>query len=138
MYSNSTENYQLPQYAGTDRAEWLDNNAAFATIDKTMRENAVNATSALSQAQSASTTASAAQTTATNAASAAQTAQNGVNQNAANISGLNTRVSAVETSTGNLTAQMNGKTISVLTQTAYDGLTVKDANTIYFVTADGE
>lgn len=89
---NSTANYSLPTYEGTDSPNLITGyNAAMATVDTQMKANA--------------DAASAADTKATNAASAAATAdgkavaaQNTANANASAISALDTRVDALEES----------------------------------------
>ena len=55
-HTNSTPNYNLPQFVGTDKPTWLnDVNGAFTSIDTQMKANADSATSASSNATSANT-----------------------------------------------------------------------------------
>lgn len=117
---NSTTNYSLPTYEGTDSPNLITGyNAAMATVDTQMKANAdaasaadtkaTNAASAASaadtKATNAASAASAADTKATNAASAAATAdgkavaaQNTANANATAITALDGRVDALEES----------------------------------------
>lgn len=74
-HTNSTANYQLPQFLPTDKPAWLvDVNGAFTAIDAQMKSNQTTAETAsanASQALSEATTASAAATAATNTANGA-------------------------------------------------------------------
>lgn len=135
MFTNKTKNYNLPQYLGTDKAEWLDNNAAFSTIDTALKEASVNAESAGSNATNAATAAAQAQSAADNAQATATKAQNTADTNATNIAGLSTRVAQVETSTANNTSALGGFSFVALTQAQYDALSTKDPNTVYLVKA---
>lgn len=135
MFTNKTKNYNLPQYLGTDKAEWLDNNAAFATIDTALKEAALNAESAGSNATNAATAAAQAQSTADNAQATATKAQSTADTNAANIAGLSTRVAQTEAGLQNNTSALGGFSFVALTQTQYDALETKDPNTVYLVKA---
>lgn len=135
MFTNKTKNYNLPQYLGTDKAEWLDNNAAFATIDTELKEAALNAESAGSNATNAATAAAQAQSAADNAQATATRAQSTADTNASNIAGLNTRVAQVETGVANNSRALGGFSFVALTQTQYDALGTKDPNTVYLVKA---
>ena len=135
MFTNKTENYNLPQYLGTDKAEWLDNNAAFATIDTALKEASLNAESAGSNATNAGTAAAQAKSAADNAQATATRAQSTADTNASNIAGLNTRVAQVETGVANNTRALGGFSFVALTQTQYDALGTKDPNTVYLVKA---
>ena len=71
-HTNSTENYGLPQWIGTDKPTFLgDFNSAFNTIDGQMKSNADASSSAVTTANAAS---AAATTAATNATTALNTA----------------------------------------------------------------
>ena len=140
MFTNKTKNYNLPQYLGTDKAEWLDNNVAFETIDTNLKEVAVNAESAGNAATNATSVAAQAQTAADNAQATATKAQNTADTNATNIAGLSTRVSQTETGLENvqnetnvLTSHLGGLSIMTLTQSEYDALPTKSETTVYFV-----
>lgn len=55
-HTNTTTNYSLPQFQGTDKPAWLgDINPALSTIDTQMKANADSASSAGSDATSANT-----------------------------------------------------------------------------------
>ena len=73
-HTNSTANYDLPQFIGSDKPTWLgDFNGAMSAIDAAMANNASAATDAASVATNAATVAAGAVTTA-NAASETATA----------------------------------------------------------------
>lgn len=135
MFTNKTKNYNLPQYLGTDKAEWLDNNAAFATIDTALKEAALNAESAGSNATDAATAAAQAQSAADNAQATATKAQSTADTNAANIAGLSTRVAQTEAGLQNNTSALGGFSFVALTQEQYDALETKNPNTVYLVKA---
>lgn len=55
-HTNSTTNYSLPQFIGTDKPAWLtDINGAFSTIDTTLKTVSDNATTAGTNATTANT-----------------------------------------------------------------------------------
>lgn len=55
-HTNSTTNYNLPQFIGTDKPTWLnDVNSAMSAIDTQMKANADSATSASTSATTANT-----------------------------------------------------------------------------------
>lgn len=135
MFTNNTKNYNLPQYLGTDKAEWLDNNAAFATIDTALKEAALNAESAGSNATNAATAAAQAQSAADKAQATATRAQSTADTNATNIAGISTRVAQTEAGVQNNTSALGGFSFVALTQTQYDALETKNPNTVYLVKA---
>lgn len=135
MFTNKTKNYNLPQYLGTDKAEWLDNNAAFATIDSALKEAAINAESAANNATNAATAAAQAQSAADNAQATATKAQSTADTNAANIAGVSTRVAQTEVGLQNNTNALGGFSFAALTQAQYDALEAKKPNTVYLVKA---
>lgn len=93
-YTNSTPNYNLPQWIGTDKPTFLgDFNGAFSAIDTAMKDNA-DASSA------ATSTANAANATAVNANTNANTALNTAN-NAKDTADAATAAAAGATSTAN-------------------------------------
>lgn len=123
--TNKTTNYELPQFIGTDKPTWLgDFNEAMADIDAGMHANAsdidtlessvATASATASQASqdvatltstvntlssdvsSATSTANNAQSTATSALNTANTANGKADTNATAITGLDTRVTALE------------------------------------------
>lgn len=74
-HTNSTTNYGLPQWIGTDKPTFLgDFNRAFSDIDTAMKNNSDAATSAVSTANSAATAATTASTNATTALNTANSA----------------------------------------------------------------
>ena len=53
-HTNSTPNYNLPQFVGTDKPTWLnDVNSAFSSIDTQMKANADSVTTANTTATTA-------------------------------------------------------------------------------------
>ena len=125
-HTNSTENYDLPQFVGTDKPTWLgDFNTAMSTIDTAVGTNASAITSLgtrvtsaegiASQAstdvagltstvntlsgnvQSVTTTANNAQSTATSALNTANTANGKADTNATNIGDLTDLETTVKT-----------------------------------------
>lgn len=137
MYSNSTPNFQLPQYTGTDRPEWVgDLNPAFEKIDTVLRETQINAESASNTAAAANVSATNAGTAANNAMSAAQVAQQTANNASTNIAQLTVRVTNLEAANAAVVEQVGTLTFVKMTQTQFDSLEVKNPNTIYFVVAD--
>lgn len=129
-HTNETENYDLPQFVGSDKPTWLgDFNTAMSTIDTAVGANATAITSlgtrvtsaegVASQASSdvasltstvntlsgnvttVTTTANNAQSTATSALNTANTADGKADTNATAISGLDTRVDTCEDNIAN-------------------------------------
>lgn len=72
---NYTENYQLPQWAKSDRILMDDFNLAMTIIEHGLSANAINVSAALSTANTAKTAANTAQSTANNAQSTANSAK---------------------------------------------------------------
>lgn len=74
--TNSTQNYNLPQFVGSDKPTWLgDFNGAMNTIDGQMKANADGVTTAQATANTATETATTANTTANTANTNSQEAQ---------------------------------------------------------------
>ena len=130
-HTNETDNYDLPQFVGTDKPTWLgDFNTAMASIDSAIAENAsdissldtrvTSAEGTASQASSdvaslqstvsslsssvtsATTTANNAQSTATSALNTANTADGKADTNASAISSLTPRVTQCEADIANI------------------------------------
>ena len=116
-HTNSTTNYNLPIFIGSDKPAWLvDFNGAMNSIDTAIKDAADDASAAVSTASGASTAAGnaaaaagQAQTTATNAANAAATnasaitaLQNAVNSLQATVTALNNarHITSVTNSSG--------------------------------------
>lgn len=75
-YTNSTPNYNLPQWIGTDKPTFLgDFNGAFSAIDTAMKDNADASSAATSTANAANATAVSANTNANTALNTANTAK---------------------------------------------------------------
>lgn len=104
MYTNETPNYDLPQYVEGDNFDAIsDMNPAFETIDRAMKENAVNATSAINlvketaeNAQNAAIDAQRALNNAQAAAMSAQEAKDILDQLNPKVEGLDRRLSEAE------------------------------------------
>lgn len=74
-HTNSTENYGLPQWIGSDKPTFLgDFNTAFGKIDEVMKDNEDAATAAVNTANTAANAASTASTNATTALNTANSA----------------------------------------------------------------
>lgn len=74
-FTNSTPNYGLPQWIGTDKPTYLgDQNTAYSTIDTQLKANADAAAAATSTANTAASTATTASTNATTALNTANSA----------------------------------------------------------------
>ena len=95
--TNRTQNYNLPQFVGSDKPTWLgDFNGAMSSIDTQMKANSdlgttanTTANTALENASSAQGTANQAQQTATNANQTATNALNKSLQNEVNLQKFN-------------------------------------------------
>lgn len=82
-HTNSTTNYNLPQFIGTDKPTWLnDVNGAFSAIDTQMKANADSATSASTSATTANNAIGTLASLQTTAKTDLVTAINEVNTNA--------------------------------------------------------
>lgn len=111
MHTNTTPNYNLPQFVSTDKPTWLgDVNGAMSAIDTAIAGVNSTATGADSKADNATTTANTAATTAGNAATLAETANTNANSalttagNAATAANAaQSAASAVDTKVGALT-----------------------------------
>lgn len=129
-YTNQTQHYGLPQYVGTDVPAWLtDVNGAFATIDQGMNAAKTQADSAATAAGQAANDIVSINSTlgtqagqisaAAGAAAAAQTTANSADgkadANAQSISGLNTRVTALEEGGGGGDRAVIHKFVSIST-----------------------
>lgn len=112
-HTNSTTNYALPQFIGSDKPAWLtDVNSAMSAIDTQMKANATAAATADSKATTADTKATNAATAAGNAATAASNAQNTANSQAGAITSLGNRVTTLE---GSVSALNNARHITGVT-----------------------
>lgn len=163
-HTNETENYDLPQFVGTDKPTWLgDFNTAMSTIDTAVGANATAITSlgtrvtsaegTASQASSdvatltstvntlsgnvtsATTTANNAQSTATSALSTANTADGKADTNATAISGLDTRVTQCEADIANFNLTDYHNNVSVTRSTGTYTLNNQSLN--YATNSDG-
>ena len=162
-HTNETENYDLPQFVGTDKPTWLgDFNTAMSTIDTAVGANATAITSLgtrvtsaegiATQASSdvstltstvntlsgnvtsATTTANNAQSTATSALNTANTADGKADTNATAISGLDTRVTTCESNIANF----NLSTFNTASVTRSTGTyTLNNQSLSYALNSDG-
>lgn len=103
-YTNSTPNYNLPQWIGTDKPTFLgDFNGAFSAIDTAIKNASDSATSAASTANAASATATSANTNANTALSTANNAKDTADA-ATNAAAAATAAANTATSTANSAA----------------------------------
>lgn len=100
-HTNSTTNYALPQFIGSDKPAWLtDVNNAYSAIDTAIKSAADAASGAAATASSAAATAGSAQTAAGNAQTTAS--------NAATLAGNNaTAIASLQTALNDLTTIVN-------------------------------
>lgn len=156
-YTNSTTNYNLPQYIGTDKPTYLsDFNGAMSAIDAQMKINADNASSASSSASSASsvannalsvangadtkadtaitnagtaqTTADTAQSVATSALSTANTANGKADTNASNITSLDGRMTSAESDINSLENDINKFNLTNFTEITSSNISINGGN----------
>ena len=97
-HTNSTTNYALPQFIGTDKPAWLtDVNNAYSAIDTAIKAAADAASGAAATAASAANTAGNAQTAAGNAQTTATNAATLAGNNATAIGNLQAALSDLTT-----------------------------------------
>lgn len=130
-YTNSTTNYHLPQFIGTDKPSWLgDVNSAMSAIDTQMKVNASDIDSLESRMTATETVANSASTAATNAGNAASNAQSTADSAASAASSAGTAASNAQ-STANSAATAastaDGKAVTAQS-TATSALTKANAN----------
>lgn len=102
-HTNSTTNYALPQFIGTDKPAWLtDVNSAFGTIDTSIKDASDSAAGAASAAAAAASTAGSAQTAAANAQTTATNAATLAGNNSTAIAALQSTVSALQSTVDTL------------------------------------
>lgn len=135
-HTNSTENYGLPQWIGTDKPTFLgDFNTAFGTIDTQMKSNADAASSAVSTANSASAVASSANTNATTALNTANSAATDAAGAVTTANGAVTTANTAKTNADNALRASAANTITNLAP-AYDNtLTYNVGDLVTFVDA---
>lgn len=98
-HSNSTPNYNLPQFVGTDKPTWLnDVNGAMSAIDAQMKLNADSATSAGTSATTANNAIGTLSSLETTAKTNLVSAVNEVNTTVGTVSGVASSASATATS----------------------------------------
>ena len=101
-HTNSTTNYNLPQFVGTDKPTWLnDVNGAFAGIDAQMKLNADSATSAGTSATTANNNIGTMSNLETTAKTDLVSAVNEVNTTVGTVSGVASSASATATQANN-------------------------------------
>lgn len=120
-HTNSTQNYGLPQWVGTDKPTFLgDLNSAFADIDARMKINSDDATALEGEVntlktnvQTAQENISTLQTGATEQASTNTQLRNLINANADSIDTLNTNLESVNTELAGKQATITGGASSI-------------------------
>ena len=101
-HTNSTTNYSLPQFVGTDKPAWLtDVNGAFSAIDTQMKSNADAATTAGSDATAANTAIGTIANLNTTDKTSLVNAVNEVNTNLSTVSGVASGASTTATQAKN-------------------------------------
>ena len=101
-HTNSTPNYNLPQFVGTDKPTWLnDVNGAFSGIDTQMKANADSATTANTTASTAQNAIGTLSNLNTTAKTDLVNALNEVNTNLGTTSGVASSASATATQANN-------------------------------------
>lgn len=119
-HTNSTENYGLPQWIGTDKPTFLgDFNTAFGVIDGALKDNADAATAAVATANSASAVASSANTNATTALSTANEAKADAASAVTTASTANSKATQAQTDAASALHASAGNSIENLAP-AYD------------------
>lgn len=101
-HTNSTTNYNLPQFIGTDKPTWLnDVNGAMSTIDTQMKANADSATSAGTSATTANNAIGTLSNLETTVKTDLVSAVNEVNTTVGTVSGVASEASSVATQAKN-------------------------------------
>lgn len=101
-HTNSTTNYSLPQFIGTDKPTWLnDINGAFSAIDTQMKTNADSATSAGTSATTANNAIGTLENLNTTVKTDLVSAVNEVNTNLGTVSGVASGASSTATQAKN-------------------------------------
>ena len=123
-HTNSTPNYNLPQFVGTDKPTWLnDVNSAFSDIDTQMKANADSATTANTTASTAQNAIGTLSNLNTTAKTDLVNALNEVNTNLGTTSGVASSASATAT-------QANTKATTLETTFNINNFENFDANSI--------
>lgn len=122
-HTNSTTNYNLPQFVGTDKPAWLtDINGAFSAIDTAIKTAADNATSASGAATTANTSIGTLANLTTTEKTNLVGAINELNTNAGTIAGLANqgieKANAAKGEADGLSAFLDINTFSALTTTS--------------------
>lgn len=111
-YTNSTPNYNLPQWIGTDKPTFLgDFNSAFSEIDTQMKANADASTAATATANAAAATATSANT---NATTALNTANSAASEAASATSAAASATSTANTASANADAALRASAANTI------------------------
>lgn len=103
-HTNSTANYNLPQFVGTDKPAWLgDINPAMSAIDTAIKNASDSATSADGKATSAQSDVTSLGGTVTTLQNTVSTQGTQITTNTTDINSANTRITGVENSISALT-----------------------------------
>lgn len=109
-YTNSTPNYNLPQFVGTDKPTWLnDVNGAFTSIDTQMKANADSATTANTNASTAVNNTGTLSELNTTDKTSLVNALNEVNTNLSTVAGVASGASATATNANNKVSTLESK-----------------------------
>lgn len=119
-YTNSTPNYNLPQWIGTDKPTFLgDFNGAFSAIDTAMKDNADTSSAATSTANAANATAVSANTNANTALNTANNAKDTADAATAAAAGATSTANTAKTTADNAARAALSNNVSNLAP-AYD------------------
>lgn len=109
-HTNSTDNYNLPQWVGTDKPTFLgDFNGAFAAIDAQMKVNADGIVTADDKAENATTLANDAQDDVDALTTRVATAESDIDANSARISVHDTDIANITQSITTINTALNNK-----------------------------
>lgn len=109
-HTNNTDNYNLPQWIGTDKPTFLgDFNGAFAAIDAQMKVNADGIVSADDKAENATTLANDAQDDVDALTLRVATAESDIDTNSARISVHDTDINNITQSIATINTALNNK-----------------------------
>lgn len=141
-HTNSTSNYSLPQFVGSDTPAWLtDVNGAMSTIDTQMKANADSASTAGTNATTANTNIGTLSNLNTTSKTNIVSAVNEVNTNLNTVSGVATGASTNAISAKNkadgIEAYLNLTQINALANPTTSNVTLAWQNVYQAVNADG-
>ena len=130
-HTNSTPNYNLPQFVGTDKPTWLnDVNGAMSAIDTQMKANADSATTAGTSATTANNAIGTLANLETTAKTDLVSAVNEVNTNVTTVGNVASQASANATSASGVTVESNDLGFRPESDITVNGIATKFGSTI--------